>query len=109
MTAFRGNGLGVQDQARRIRSGAPGDPCTSASLMAPCDRIVGMRSASLTLGGTTYTLRDAEEGDVAAVIGETVRCTPFIPPPDWWKRVRAACDRHVAEVRALIADAAGAA
>jgi len=35
-----------------------------------------------------------KEGDVAAVIGETVRCTPFIPPLDWWKRVRAACDRH---------------
>lgn len=35
-----------------------------------------------------------KEGDVAAVIGETVRCTPFIPPADWWKRVRAACDRH---------------
>jgi 4-aminobutyrate aminotransferase len=35
-----------------------------------------------------------KEGDVAAVIGETVRCTPFIPPPDYWKRVRAACDRH---------------
>jgi 4-aminobutyrate aminotransferase len=35
-----------------------------------------------------------KEGDVAAVIGETVRCTPFIPPPDYWKKVRAACDRH---------------
>jgi 4-aminobutyrate aminotransferase len=34
------------------------------------------------------------EGDVAAVIGETVRCTPFIPPPDYWRRIRAACDRH---------------
>lgn len=34
------------------------------------------------------------EGDVAAVIAETVRCTPFIPPPDYWKRIRAACDRH---------------
>jgi len=34
------------------------------------------------------------EGDVAAVIAETVRCTPFIPPPDYWKRVRAACDKH---------------
>ena len=31
---------------------------------------------------------------MAAVIGETVRCTPFIPPPDYWKRIRAACDRH---------------
>ncbi|MES2705234.1 MAG: aspartate aminotransferase family protein [Verrucomicrobiota bacterium] len=36
----------------------------------------------------------AKEGDVAAVIAETVRCTPFIPPPDYWQRVRAACDRH---------------
>ena len=36
----------------------------------------------------------AKEGDVAAVIAETVRSTPFIPPPDYWKRVRAACDRH---------------
>lgn len=35
-----------------------------------------------------------KEGDVAAVIGETVRCTPFIPPADYWRRIRAACDRH---------------
>ena len=35
-----------------------------------------------------------KEGDVAAVIAETVRCTPFIPPLDYWKRVRAACDKH---------------
>jgi 4-aminobutyrate aminotransferase len=34
------------------------------------------------------------EGDVAAVIGETIRCTPAIPPADYWKRIRAACDRH---------------
>ena len=35
-----------------------------------------------------------KEGDVAAVIAETVRNTPFIPPPDYWRRIRAACDRH---------------
>ena len=35
-----------------------------------------------------------KEGDVAAVIGETVRCTPFIPPPEYRKRIRAACDKH---------------
>lgn len=34
------------------------------------------------------------EGDVCAVIAETVRSTPFVPPPDYWKRIRAACDRH---------------
>jgi 4-aminobutyrate aminotransferase len=35
-----------------------------------------------------------KEGDVGAVIAETVRNTGVIPPPDYWKRVRAACDRH---------------
>ncbi|MBI2435344.1 MAG: aspartate aminotransferase family protein [Candidatus Hydrogenedentes bacterium] len=35
-----------------------------------------------------------KEGDVAAVIAETVRSTPFIPPKEYWRRVRAACDRH---------------
>jgi 4-aminobutyrate aminotransferase len=35
-----------------------------------------------------------KEGDVAAVIAETVRSTPFIPPVEYWKKVRAACDRH---------------
>jgi 4-aminobutyrate aminotransferase len=52
--------------------------------------------------GTTCNLACADyidyvlekEGDVAAVIGETIRCTPFIPPADYWKRVQAACDRH---------------
>lgn len=35
-----------------------------------------------------------KEGDVAAVIGETIRNVPYIPPPDYWKKVRAACERH---------------
>ena len=35
-----------------------------------------------------------KEGDVAAVIAETVRSTPFIPPKDYWERVRAACNKH---------------
>ncbi len=35
-----------------------------------------------------------KEGDVAAVVAETVRSTPSIPPLDYWRRVRAACDRH---------------
>jgi 4-aminobutyrate aminotransferase len=34
------------------------------------------------------------EGDVAAVVAETVRNVPVIPPPDYWKRIRAACDQH---------------
>ncbi len=35
-----------------------------------------------------------KEGDVAAVIGETIRSTPYIPPPDYWRKIRAACDKH---------------
>ncbi len=35
-----------------------------------------------------------KEGDIAAVIAETVRSTPYIPPPEYWQTVRRACDRH---------------
>ena len=35
-----------------------------------------------------------KEGDVAAVIAETVRNTPSIPPPEYWQEVRAAGDRR---------------
>ncbi len=35
-----------------------------------------------------------KEGDVSAVIAETIRCAPFIPPKEYWQTVRAACDRH---------------
>lgn len=52
--------------------------------------------------GTACTLHCADyveyvlekEGDIAAVVAETVRSTPFVPPPDYWKRIRAACDKH---------------
>ncbi|MBK1613252.1 aspartate aminotransferase family protein [Rubrivivax gelatinosus] len=40
-----------------------------------------------------YVLR--KEGDVAAVVVETVRSTDVqVPPPDYYRRLRAACDRH---------------
>lgn len=35
-----------------------------------------------------------KEGDVGAVISETVRSTPYVPPRDYWRIVREACDRH---------------
>lgn len=34
------------------------------------------------------------EGDIAAVIAEPMRATPYPPPPGFWKKVREACDRH---------------
>jgi 4-aminobutyrate aminotransferase len=36
-----------------------------------------------------------KEGDVGAVIAEPIRATTaMVPPPDYWRRVREACDRH---------------
>ncbi len=35
-----------------------------------------------------------KEGDVAAVIAEPVRSTPYIPRSDYWQTIRQACDRH---------------
>jgi 4-aminobutyrate aminotransferase len=34
------------------------------------------------------------EGDVAAVIAEPVRSTPYIPPKEYWQTIRRACDQH---------------
>lgn len=34
------------------------------------------------------------EGDVAAVIAEPARAVPYLAPPNFWREVRAACDRH---------------
>jgi 4-aminobutyrate aminotransferase len=36
----------------------------------------------------------AKEGDVAAVIAEPVRSTPYIPKKEYWQAIRRACDRH---------------
>jgi len=35
-----------------------------------------------------------KEGDVGAVIAETVRSTSLVPPSGYWEAVRAACDKH---------------
>lgn len=43
-------------------------------------------------GYVEYVLE--KEGDIAAVVAETVRSTPFIPPREYWQAVRRACDRH---------------
>ncbi|MGD8880248.1 MAG: aspartate aminotransferase family protein [Desulfobacterales bacterium] len=35
-----------------------------------------------------------KEGDIAAVIAEPIRSTPYIPRPEYWQKIRRACDRH---------------
>lgn len=39
-----------------------------------------------------YVMR--REGDIAAVVAETVRSTGIIPPPEYWRRLRELCTRH---------------
>lgn len=34
------------------------------------------------------------ERDIAAVIAEPMRAVPYVPPPGFWKAVRAACDKY---------------
>lgn len=35
-----------------------------------------------------------KEGDVAAVVAEPVRSTPYIPKPEYWQIIREACNKH---------------
>jgi len=35
-----------------------------------------------------------KEGDIAAVIAEPIRSTPYIPKPEYWRKIRQACDRY---------------
>ncbi len=35
-----------------------------------------------------------KEGDIAAVVAETVRTVPYIPHKDYWVKVKKACERH---------------
>ncbi|MDJ1015791.1 MAG: aspartate aminotransferase family protein [Paracoccaceae bacterium] len=50
------------------------------------------KSAEACAGMMEYVL--GREGDVAAVIAEPMRAVPIVPPPGFWKAVRAACDRQ---------------
>ena len=72
---------------------------TGAAHVPPCDcyhclwgcsdpDTCGLKCA----GYIDYVLE--HEGDVAAVIAEPIRSTPYVPPPGYWKAVREACDRH---------------
>jgi len=36
----------------------------------------------------------SKQGDIAAVIAETVRSTSVIPPSGFWEKIRAACDKY---------------
>lgn len=64
-------------------------PCDPRSCLYGCNGTCNARCADYV----EYIL--AKEGDVAAVVVETVRCTDVqIPPRSYYETLRRACDRH---------------
>lgn len=64
-------------------------PCDPAECVFGCGGTCALRCVNYI----DYCLR--KEGDVAAVVVETIRCTDVqIPPPDYYRRLRRICDRH---------------
>lgn len=64
-------------------------PCDPGQCVFGCGGTCALRCADYV----EYCL--AKEGDVAAVVVETIRSTDVqIAPTDYWRRLRAACDRH---------------
>lgn len=64
-------------------------PCDPHQCPFACGKSCNLRCAEYI----EYVL--AKEGDIGAVIIETVRCTDVqIPPPEYFKQVRESCNRH---------------
>jgi 4-aminobutyrate aminotransferase len=64
-------------------------PCDARHCNFGCGGSCNLRCADYV----EYVL--AKEEDVAAVVVETVRSTDVqVPPPDYYRKLRAACDRH---------------
>ncbi|MDT8343432.1 MAG: aspartate aminotransferase family protein [Thermohalobaculum sp.] len=99
--AFHGAGFGAASVGgeHTFRSQIAGPLLPGAEHVAPftCYRCpyghAGPEVCGLACAGMVeYVL--GREGDVAAVIAEPMRAVPYVPPPGFWHRVRAACDRH---------------
>jgi 4-aminobutyrate aminotransferase len=99
--AFHGAGFGAASVGGEatFRSHIAGPLMTGTEHVAPfnCYRCpynhAGPETCGLACAGMVdYVL--GREGDVAAVIAEPMRAVPVVPPPGFWKAVRAACDRH---------------
>ncbi|SFU05919.1 (R)-1-hydroxy-2-aminoethylphosphonate ammonia-lyase [Sedimentitalea nanhaiensis] len=99
--AFHGAGMGAASVGGEatFRSHIAGPLLPGAEHVAPfaCYRCpyghAGPDSCGLACANMVdYVL--GREGDVAAVIAEPMRAVPYVPPPGFWKAVRAACDRH---------------
>jgi 4-aminobutyrate aminotransferase len=64
-------------------------PCDPAACVFRCGRACNLRCAEYI----EYILE--REQDVGAVVIETIRCTDVqVPPPEYYRVIRRACDRH---------------
>lgn len=76
----------------------PGALHVQAPASSPCAHGCGVGASASSCTGACAVEIEAileREGDVAAVIAEPIRATTVaIPPAAYWRRVRAACDRH---------------
>ena len=99
--AFHGAGFGAASVGGEatFRSGPAGPLLPGAEHVAPfaCYRCPyghpGPDACGTACAGMVeYVL--AREGDIAAVVAEPMRAVPYVAPPGFWARVRAACDRH---------------
>lgn len=99
--AFHGAGFGASSVGGEatFRSGIAGPLLPGAEHVAPwgtrnCayghDNLEDSARACARM--IAYVL--AREGDVAAVVAEPMRATPYPPASGFWKSVREACDRH---------------
>ena len=61
---------------------------TAAAFIADLHRAIGGS------GGLRCEVLLCPPATLIAVVAETVRSTPYIPPPAYWQTVREACDRH---------------
>jgi 4-aminobutyrate aminotransferase len=99
--AFHGAGFGAASVGgeHTFRSHIAGPLLPGAEHVAPfaCYRCpyghAGPEVCGIACAGMVeYVL--GREGDVAAVVAEPMRAVPYVPPPGFWRRVRAACDAH---------------
>jgi 4-aminobutyrate aminotransferase len=99
--AFHGAGFGASSVGGEatFRSGIAGPLLPGAEHVAPwgnrnCayghDNLEDSARACAKM--ISYVL--AREGDIAAIVAEPMRATPYPPAPGFWKSVREACDRH---------------
>ncbi len=99
--AFHGAGFGAAAIGGEalFRSGGVGPLMPGAEHVAPyasyrCPYGTSDIAASADVCARMIEYVLEREGDIAAFIAEPMRAVPHIPPPGFWKRVRAACDRH---------------